>query len=357
MNDEKSGTRTREIEILRLWCTIAVCMHHLRYCSEALPYGGGYLAVDCFLILSGFYLRKGYVEKKSTNYGVITYIKGRYIRLFKDYIIAFLIALLVNLFVFKVDIINNLNGYIREAFMIEFGSVESALRMNPPDWYCGYFIISSVVVYVLQSMLKKHVRTVSLIMGSLLYGLLAIVSGHLCVFPIYEGFSFLALVRAIAGQLIGVFLFEIYIDKRECEIPKNKAYIVFCVGFLMISYMLFLDTAFGMTDYVCVVLFGVLIYLSQFIEIGWLCNISEKVWSILPRLVYVSFLNHYIIVKIFAHINIFNYLDWKIVSVIYIICVFAVSYMILQMRNIIQRFLHIKTKESNNLKIALTKNA
>lgn len=46
-NENGGGkVRKREVEILRFWCTIAICMHHLRCCSESLPYGGGYLAVD-----------------------------------------------------------------------------------------------------------------------------------------------------------------------------------------------------------------------------------------------------------------------------------------------------------------------
>ena len=351
MNNDNAGieniggkSRNREIEILRLWCTIAVCMHHLRYCSEALPYGGGYLAVDFFFIVSGFYLCKGYAEKKSTNIGIIIYVKNRYIRLFKDYILAFLIALLINLLLFKVDIMSNLVGYIKEAFMVEFGSVESTLRMNPPDWYCGYFLISSSVVYMLQSIVKKHLRSFSLILGMVLYGVLAIVSGHLCVFPVKEGFLLLALVRALAGQLIGVFLARFCVEQRIPKIVKHKDGLIFMGTFVIISYMLFYDTAFRMTDYSCIFFFAILIYLCQFIKIKWIYRINETVWDILSQLIYVIFLNHYIIVKIFSFYNVINYLDWKVVSIIYIITVFVVSYFILQLRIILERFFERKKR-------------
>ena len=146
MKSDEQRNKNREIETLRFLFTIAVCMHHLRYCSVELPYGGGYIAVDFFFIISGFYLRASY-KTKGANIGVCQYLKKRYSRLIKDYIIAFMVALVINVIIFDLNISSNCFPYLKEAIMLEFGCMDSSLRINPPDWYCGYLILSSGLVY------------------------------------------------------------------------------------------------------------------------------------------------------------------------------------------------------------------
>lgn len=335
-------SRKREIELLRLLCTIAVCMHHLRYCSEDLPYGGGYLAVDFFFIISGFYLRKSYMNKvKNADTGIMKYIKNRYIRLFKDYFVAFVMALLVNVFLFRLDVISNLWLYIKEAFMVEIGCIESGARMNPPDWYCGYLFLSSIIVWVIQKYIHNKIRMLSLVAAIILYVIMAISIGHLCIFPLDSCVISLALIRALAGQLIGVFLAESMENKRIIEIPKSSKKVLFGGLILIVSYFLFWDMAFSLTDYLCVFLFIVLIYVGQTVEFGFLSLMNEKIWNALPDLLYAIFLNHYIVVKVFAYYNVLQYADWKMISILYIVVVFAFSFVILQLRVKLERVINI----------------
>lgn len=333
--------RTLEIEILRLWCTIAVCLHHLRYCSEALPYGGGYIAVDFFFMVSGFYLRQSYVENEVTI-GIQEFIKKRFIRLYKDYIIAFLIAFLISLCIFKINMKGNIIGYISEALMLEVGNLGSGLRINPPDWYCGYLLFASIIVYIFQKKLKRWIGSFSLFIGIIIYILLAVTQGHLCIFPLGVGVNWMAVLRALAGLLIGIFIFELYKQNNSIKVSKVVLKIVFFGGIILISYMIFWDTAFSMTDYIVLPIFAILIYICQLIEIKCLTKINNKIWERLSQIVYIVFLNHYVIVKLINYYSLFNYMDWKMVSLLYIAFIFIISYLLLRIREILERDINKK---------------
>lgn len=342
MDIKKVGakSRTLEVEILRLWCTIAVCLHHLRYCSESLPYGGGYIAVDFFFMVSGFYLRQSYVEKKGGNMGTVEFIKKRYFRLYKDYIISFGIALLVSLSILGMELGGNISWYIREAFMLEVGNIESGLRINPPGWYCGYLLLASVIVYIFQKKTKRWVGSLSLSVGVIIYILLAVIKGHLCIFPLSEGINWLAVLRAIAGLLIGFFIFEIYKNKSSIKGSKLILKIIYFLGITIISYMLFWNTAFSITDYIVLPIFAILIFVSQFIEIKCLSKIDDKIWKTLSQMIYIAFLNHYVIVKLIGFYNVMNFMDWKLLSILYITTILGVSYLLLLVRRWLERLVY-----------------
>lgn len=52
---------------------------------------------------------------------------------------------------------------------------------------------------------------------------------------------------------------------------------------------------------------------------------------------YVVFLNHYIVVKLFDHFSILNYLDWKVASFIYILVVSFIAYLMYIVRKKIEK--------------------
>lgn len=350
MQGIKSGVRKREIEVLRIWCTIAVCLHHLRYCSETLPYGGGYIAVDFFFIVSGFYLRKYFVTRNGTSGNdVCKYIGKRYVRLIKDFIPAFTIALIVNIIYFDYNPISNLFLYIKEGLMIEIGCIDSALRINPPDWYCGYLIIASGLTYMILKYFKRRVITCSLLVTFVTYAILWGLYGHINIFPIQSCFISTALARAVAGQMLGVFLYELMNwNSQKFVLSQRFIRISFVVLLMIVSYMLFWDTAYRGSDYICVILLAVLFYLSQFVQFGVLLHVDCRIWNVLSELTYIVFLNHYIIVKMFGYYNVFQYMDWKIASILYLIIVVVFSIIMLQIRiNIERLFLRIRSYGSD----------
>lgn len=75
--------------------------------------------------------------------------------------------------------------YIKEAFMVEIGCIESGLRMKLPDWYCRYLLLPSIIVYLIQSKIREAHWKIGLFFGIVLCVVLAITYGHLCVYAIW----------------------------------------------------------------------------------------------------------------------------------------------------------------------------
>ncbi len=80
------------IEAWRFIFSLYIVIYHV--CGHV--YGirsGGYISVDVFFIISGYLLAYVQIEK---NRSPIQYLKGRFLRLFPMYIIAFVIAEILN---------------------------------------------------------------------------------------------------------------------------------------------------------------------------------------------------------------------------------------------------------------------
>lgn len=101
------------VELYRFIMTIIICLHHFRlYAETTLPYGGGYLAVDFFFILSGYIIM--------------------YILLFREDMNMMYVMLL-----------------IAKLFMVDGIFVQTSLNVMPQGWYCSVLWVGSTVVYFL----------------------------------------------------------------------------------------------------------------------------------------------------------------------------------------------------------------
>lgn len=317
------------VELLRIFLTVAVCLHHFRLYSDALPYGGGYIAVDCFFIICGYYMARHIMEKRSEiREGSLQYIYKRYIRLFPEYFLAFLIAFIFRAFAGEIPS-GHWWGYVREALMIEFWCVDSVQRINPPDWYCGYLLLASVVIYEYIKWMRGRIGLIYMtgIAAAGLYAILMFHSNDINIYPQYRCVLSVAILRAFAGLLLGCFVY--LLDRRTCDIiisyyKKRVSYIVIAFLIMGVAYILLWENSWLYIDYVAIVLFVFLFLIAVKIKINYsacFCHIVECV----GMLCYSIYLNHYLVAFIFNKYRLCKMLDWKVTSFIYLIvvCVFS----------------------------------
>lgn len=334
----RTGTdKNLNVEILRIFLTIAVCLHHFRLYSDALPYGGGYIAVDGFFIISGYYLSKHLIVKMADKEEhVFSYIKMRYIRLFPDYFLAFFISFSYRWLIKEIPS-TNLWGYVREALMIEFGGVGSGQRINPPDWYCGYLLLAYIVVYIYIKRMKNHQSFlyVTGFMAVCGYIMFAFFSYHINIYPQNQSVLSIAIGRAVAGLLMGCFIY--LLDCKTCDIIGKKRccirYTVMLFIGIVLIYILFWKNFIPYIDYMAIFLFAILFYLSVSTE--GRCR-NQKVRCIIEyfgRLCFTIYLNHYLIALIFVRYSLLRMLDWKVVSLCFLSVVFIFSSIVFEIRN------------------------
>lgn len=338
MNMKDSKKKNRKLEALRFFGAVSISLTHLRLYSDDLPFGGLYLGVDLFLLLSGYFLYKAWEKRKDGRVfrETFQYGKRRYLRLLGPFLAAFVISFLVKAFCLKEPVFESIGAYLREAFMIEFFVMPIEFRANPPGWYCGYLVIASMVVFLILYIFRKTKMSVQLGFffgtGCLLYLVLSIKNHCLNLYPRYAGvFELQTFGRMLAGLLLGCGCqvaerlgFVGRIAKLRTGIKgKCMDLMSFAVGLYWL-YMTYWDHAYRKEDFIIVFL---MVYLFLFVFLQ-----PEKDRALFDKLAVFGgkismdiYLLHYAIARVFADLSLFSQADWKVVSLLYLVIVIGVA--------------------------------
>lgn len=313
------------IEGFRFLFSIIICLHHFRIFSDVMPYGGGYLCVDFFCIISGYFLAR-YCDKlnrKPYIKDISQYFAGRWIRLFPYYIFAWLTALITQIFILEKKLTLGSSYYIREALMIEFYCMPSGERLNPPDWYCGYLLMAILIILIIRALFKEKIFYIFVFfLGIAGYLYLAIVLGILNIFPINECIISIALIRITAGICMGCAANKLsQIIKEKWPGNIGIKYVGLFIAMIYILYMTLYDSGYSFTDYIVVFLFWVAFTVVISNEGICLNDKMTHLFTYLGSLSYAIYLLHYTVVRLFVKYRWFESYDWKCVSVIFIVVV------------------------------------
>lgn len=325
------------VELYRFIMTITICLHHFRlYAELTLPFGGGYLAVDFFFILSGYFLYEHGVKKdancalKATSETVL-YAMGRYKRLFPKYVAALILSISIYIFVIQEDMdFMHLVLLIAKFLMVDGIFVQTTLNVMPQGWYCSVLWIGSAVVYFLFIKYREvFIKSISLYISVGIYICLFLQYGFLNLYTQYGFCLAVGLFRGIAGLCLGCMLGNVIDSEGGNGIKSKWINIVLFVSFTsIVLYALLWDTAYRKSDYAIVLVFiGILYYLLGDNDISRFLNRFS--FSFLGRISYSMFLVHHFIAVLFAYYDWFREWDWKIVSMVYlgavIVCAFLLE--------------------------------
>ena len=314
------------IELYRFIMTLMVCLHHFRLYSETtLPFGGGYLAVDFFFILSGYFLYHHSIKKEnihSTNVLQETaeYAMDRYKRLFPRYLLALLLSVVVCVCALRADMnITQISAWVAKILMFDGIYVHTQIDIMPQGWYCSVLLIDSILIYFFCVKFgQKFAKKAALMLAVGIYMVLFWRYGFL---NLYTQFGFGITVggfRGLAGLCMGNVLCSLGVGKRQHG--RKTGWIdavIFLASTGTIFYALLWNTAYNKSDFVILVFFLVILYyllgdnnisrLFDRYKLGGLGNIS-----------YNMYLIHYAVAVLFDHFNWFRSFDWKIASLAYL---------------------------------------
>lgn len=320
------------VELFRFLMAIVICLHHFRLYSDALPYGGGYLAVDFFFILSGFFLYRhgkcNYVDSKKACFGnTIKYIWRRYRRLYIPYIFALVLSVIIYFFIGNLDLKNgNIKALILKFFMMDAVFVENQLLIMPQGWYCSSLIFSSAIVYFFYMIFKeKFIKFASPVLAAGIYIILLRKYGNLNLYSQYGFGLTIGTYRAIAGLCLGCFLGFI-IDSHPNMYFDLKWFHWICFfltgGFAF--YTLLWKDGYDKSDFLLPIAFAIMLYyLMKENSVSGVLN--RPVLSFFGDLSYALFLMHYLIAVLFDKYSWLRIYDWKVSSMFYLIVVLIVS--------------------------------
>ena len=257
------------IELYRFIMTLMVCLHHFRLYSETtLPFGGGYLAVDFFFILSGYFLYHHSIKKEnshSTNalQETAEYAIDRYKRLFPQYLLALLLSVAVYVCVLRVDMnITQISVWVAKILMFDGIYVHKQIDIMPQGWYCSVLLIDSILIYFLCVRFgQKFAKKAALMLAVGIYVILFLRYGFLNLYTQFGLGITVGGFRGAAGLCMGCVLGSMGVGKREQG--RKTGWIdavVFLVSTAIIIYALLWNMAYNKSDFVILGFFLVILY-------------------------------------------------------------------------------------------------
>lgn len=208
--------RFYSLDIAKFAFTLMIAVFHF-WALYQVNARGGFIAVEFFFILSGFFLMRQY-EAQKEEITPAQYIWKKIKKYFPHYIFSFLVLFLYRNVVewgnSFTTILRNFLHQIPEVFMI-YGTIlsdEKTPIYNSMTWYISVLLI---VGYILWALLKGHKPAVMAAAPVAVFGIYA----YMCYTigttnnwrtHVFEFFNY-GMLRAVAGMLLGILVYQAYL--------------------------------------------------------------------------------------------------------------------------------------------------
>lgn len=212
--------RNIRIDLLRTLAIVAVVLYHMGF----MPYG--YLGVDIFFVISGYFLMKGYLKGRKQGHGYWRMLFQRVARLWPIVVIASAVCLVVGIGTMLPDDLENLGESViaSNVFMTnmlsmittkDYWAVSNNFRPLMHTWYLGVLMQAYVVLLLFFRVTDRFGRKV------LKYScaVLAAVSLIAYLLPLNSAWTFyiffFRLFEILAGSLLVMMGGEGYLVQRR----------------------------------------------------------------------------------------------------------------------------------------------
>lgn len=157
-NKMKTKQQNNSIQLIRFLLCCVVCLFHLSKMDKRI-FASGYLCVDIFFILSGFFLKhhfnhdqtKGSPEKLAVNY-----LKNRLVRVFPHHVFSWICMVIVKVLIIQQhSVLEAFSGW-SELLLLQAIGIGNDISMNGVSWYLGALLFCSYFIYWVLCMERKR---------------------------------------------------------------------------------------------------------------------------------------------------------------------------------------------------------
>ena len=227
---------------MRIVFTIYIVLMHgesiFRDTSAGKLFGGGYIGVEFFFIVSGYYIG----EKAEAKVDVIDFLKARLKRLYPHYFLSLTLATFMHNINSISDFLSRLRDLFWSLLMLQNMGLNITLY-NGYLWYVTYLIFCGTLVYcALVKFNRKIVNVLSVIFVITFYSLYTYFfktidnSNSIIILP-------LSVYRAFAGILWGTLIYKIvnrgYFNHEKYDFIKKIVVSAFLFLGLLMSFLNF----------------------------------------------------------------------------------------------------------------------
>ncbi|WP_419822128.1 acyltransferase family protein [Anoxybacterium hadale] len=248
--------RNYAIDFLRFIFSIIVVMTHTNGLrppdKNSYPFVGGYLAVEFFLILSGFFMMQSIyssddkVDKENYGRQSLEFIFMKMKPIFPYYIWSLLSYLAVYNFLnsfSSYEFLKNITYSFFELFMLQMTGI-SQVVYNAPTWYLSALLLSMPVLYYLGLKNKDFLIYIfAPVFVILIYGFFSQSFGQMDVWNNYILVAKAGVLRGIAGLCVGIVCYSIYLKISKLKFSKRQRLIMTILeilGYLAVIIILFM---------------------------------------------------------------------------------------------------------------------
>lgn len=256
---DSSSARNYQIDILKILCAVLVLISHVplgnsdsRYFTSERVSAFGWMSVQIFFAISGFFMVKGTLKNiPSNNVGEFSfnYVTNKFKKIAPQYIIATLIIVLMYIGIYYIDAnvtydkkgIHPFDLVIRTIPEL-FGVAQSGIniRYNEPVWYISAMLIAMLPLVYLFIKKKDFFIYVFSPLVALLGNGFVYNQGELVMTMHWEWYGFIVggIVRAVSSLCVGVVAYILY--EKLCLMGEHcRTKILITLAEVLISLVFF----------------------------------------------------------------------------------------------------------------------
>jgi peptidoglycan/LPS O-acetylase OafA/YrhL len=219
------GKRIHGLDGLRGLAALSVVGFHAHTAFDAFPnwWGKGYLAVDFFMMLSGYVMARTYEERMREGLGAAAFFKLRYRRLWLTMAIGSLIGI-PYLWALTDDPLRFTASLVLNLALIPAPLNNELFPLNGPAWSIFYELLANVLHVVLFWRLSSRVLLTLAIVLLMLLGIFAQAKGDVDFGALAPAFAF-TIVRSLAAYTCGILLWRHWRDEPGIKVPAALPFI------------------------------------------------------------------------------------------------------------------------------------
>lgn len=296
MESKAGAVRFEALDSLRGFAAIAVVVYH---CEMG---RAGYLAVDFFLVLSGFILSHNYMYNND-GISLLDFVSRRLARLYPLHFFTLFLYIAAHTYIVK-DLPRSTDGtlftFIQHLTLTHnIGFSPSALTYNAPSWSISveFWVNIIFIVFVSKTTKSSTLFFIALVGFLIIYGN----TGHInTITSNYFTFVNSGILRGLSSFFLGILSYRIYLYyKYDKRIRKSANYIeLLCITAVLVI-VLGRNQNFSSIDMFAPFLFMFLIAIFAF-ELGTISNHTKK-YKYLGAISYSIYLNQFPLLVMVKH--------------------------------------------------------
>lgn len=256
-----TSKKNNSIEALRFFFICIICLWH---CGVLAPWlHHGYIAVEFYFILSGFFIHQSFV--RHSNLGVCDFTIKKVKRFFPPYFISVMLLMLLDrkqyfyISDFSADgILSVYFKHLHEFFFCQCMGLTDVVAINHPLWFLSILIFGGAILYGMLCSFYK--QSTSLFLPAIcIFGFSFLLSNGNCQLQNQMNLYGLQswMIRGLSEMSLGIMISVFFIKKRQSIIGRTK--ILNVMSIVALVGMFLMAIAHGNYDYLALFLVPILI--------------------------------------------------------------------------------------------------